>query len=65
MLLINSKILLKLRWANHFVFSVVGNDDGGPNSSIIFSIKDTKLYVPVASISKRQPKNINTSCQRI
>ena len=51
--LINSKVELKLRWKKCFVLSVldVDNDDNSnPDpSNIIFTIKDTKSYVPVVT----------------
>ena len=50
--MINCKIELKLRWTNHCVLSAAGsdNDDANPNN-IIFTIKDTKWYVPVVTLS--------------
>ena len=52
MSLINCKIELKLQWTNHCVLSAAGsdNDDANPNN-IIFTIKDTKWYVPVVTLS--------------
>ena len=52
--LINWKVELKLRCTKHCVLLVAGtlnahskNDDN--NNNIIFTIKDTKLYVPVVT----------------
>ena len=51
MSLINYKVELKLKWIQHCVVSAVGNDntDDNPNNAI-FTIKDTKFYVPVVTI---------------
>ena len=51
MSLINCKIELKLQWTNRCVLSAAGsdNDDANPNN-IIFTIKDTKWYVPVVTL---------------
>ena len=53
--LINCKVEIKLRWTKYCVLSVVGADNTNDNDSdnIIFTIKDTKLYVPVVSLSSR------------
>ena len=52
--LINCKIELELWWLNCCVLSAVGNDNANDNDDIIiFTIKDTKLYVPVVSLSAR------------
>ena len=49
--LINSKIELKLKWTKYFVLSANGNDKDDNNNNI-FTIKDTKLHVPVATVIK-------------
>ena len=68
MLLINCKIELKLKWMNHCVLSANVNENDNANSSnIIFTIKATKLHVPVVCshfISKKQLKMIKTSYQK-
>ena len=53
--LINCKVEIKLRWTKYCVLSVAGADNTNDNDSdnIIFTIKDTKLYVPVVSLSSR------------
>ena len=52
--LVNCKVELKLRWTKYYVLSVLGAvsaDDNGVNSNnIIFTIKDTKLYVPAVAL---------------
>ena len=57
--LINCKVELKLKWTKYCVLSAAGNenvnDKDGKN--IIFTIKDTKLYVPAVTLSARSIKN--------
>ena len=52
---INCTVELKVRWTKHFVLSVGGTDNvnGNNDDNIIFTIKDTKLYVPVVTLSAR------------
>ena len=51
---------------NHCILSIAGADDNANSNNIIFTIKDTKLYVPVITLSaKKQPKTIKTSSQRV
>ena len=55
MILINCKVELKLRWSKHCVLSVAGTDNANSDNddnNIIFTIKDTKLYVPVVTLSE-------------
>ena len=53
--LINCKVELKLKWTKYCAFSAAGADNANANSNnFIFTIKDTKLYVPVVAISKKQ-----------
>ena len=44
-------IYFKFKWTKHYALSatVAENANGNPNS-IIFTIKDTKLYVPVVNL---------------
>ena len=52
----NCKVELKLKWTKHCVLSTAGNDNANDNDSannIIFTIKYTKLSVPVAAFSAR------------
>ena len=50
--LINCKVELKLKWTKYCVLSAVGagNTDANPYN-IIFTIKDTKLYLTVITLS--------------
>ena len=63
MLLINWKVELKLKWIKYCVLSAAGvvNVNNRDSDNIIFTIKDTKLYVPVVTLSKA----IKNSQQRI
>ena len=48
--LINWKVEFKLKWTKYCVLSIGGTDNVNGNNdenNIIFTIKDTKLYVPV------------------
>ena len=52
--LINYKVELKIKWVKHCVLSAADNDNTNANpDNIIFSIKDTKLYVPVVTLSAK------------
>ena len=49
---INCKVELKLRWVKNSVLSILGNENDNTNAdsnNIIFTIKDTKLYVPLVT----------------
>ena len=52
---INCKPKLKLTQAKYYVLSAAGNDNA---NNIIFSIKDTKLYVPFVTLSTRDNKKL-------
>ena len=56
MQLINCKVEFNFRWTKHFALSVGGTDNTNDNDDyfFFFTIKDTKLYVPVVAFSKRQ-----------
>ena len=55
--LINCKVELKLNWTKCCVLSAAGNEnvinDNDNANNILFTIKDTKLYVPVVTVSAR------------
>ena len=58
--LINCKIDLKLRWTKHFVLSVASTDKANGNNDknfVIFTIKGSKLYVLVVTLSARDNQN--------
>ena len=55
--MINCKIELKLKWTKYCVFSAAGNESINDNDNvdnIIFTIKSTKLYVPVVTLSAKE-----------
>ena len=59
MWLINCKVELKLTWTKYCFSFVAGADsvdsnvDDNVNGKNIFTIKDTKLYVPVVALTTR------------
>ena len=59
---INCKVELKLKWTRYRVLSEAGADNVNANSNnIIFTIKDTKWYVPVVTLSKLVRKGFGKS----
>ena len=51
---IDCKTELNLKWTKHCVLATSGNDNGNGDvnsDNIVFTIKDTKLYVPVDALS--------------
>ena len=58
--LINCKVELKLERAKHCVLSAGSNDnDNDQSDNIIFDIKDTKLYVPVGTLSVKDNQKLS------
>ena len=58
--LINCKIELKLKWTKYCVLSATDSDNDNANCTvIIFTIKDTKLYVPVITLSARDNEKLS------
>ena len=60
--LINCKVELTLKWSKYCVFSAGGteidiNDNNANN--VIFTIKDTKLYAPVVTLSPRDNQKLS------
>ena len=52
--LINCKVELKLKWTKYCGLSAVSNDnENDRNDKVIFTIQNTKLYVPVVTLSAR------------
>ena len=57
--MINCKLKLKIKWAKYCVLSADGNEYQGDNGNnfnsnrIIFTNKDTNLYVPVVTLSAK------------
>ena len=56
MLLINCKIKLNLTWKKECVLSTLDDDAANPENNAVFIINDTKLYVPVVTLSKEDNK---------
>ena len=59
--MINCKVELKLRWTKH-VLPVLDNENDNANAdsnNIIFTIKDTKLYVPVVTLSAKDNEKLS------
>ena len=58
--LINCKVELKLKWGKYCIFLAAGTDTADTNSnSIIFTIKDTKLYVSAVTLSARHNQKLS------
>ena len=58
--LINCKIEVKLKWTKYCVLPLAGNDGTNANhNNIIFTIKDTKLFIPVVTLSSRDNQNLS------
>ena len=51
--LINCKVELKFKWTNYCLLSAAGADN-----KIVFTIKDTKLCVPVVTLSARDNQKL-------
>ena len=58
--LINYKVDLKLNWTKYYILSAAGADNNNGNvndtvsgNNITFTIKDTKLYVPVVTLPSK------------
>ena len=62
MTLINCNVELKLKRRKHCVFSTCGTENDvndNDNDNNIFTIKDTKLYVPVVTSSARDNQKLS------
>ena len=58
MLLINCKV--EFKWTESCVLSATGADNNDANSkNIIFTIKETKLYVPVVTFSAKDNQKLS------
>ena len=59
--MINFKVELKLKWTKYCVCSESGNDNTNVNpNNIIFTIKNTNLYVPVVTLSAKDNQKLST-----
>ena len=61
MSLINCRVELKVKWTKHCVLSAAGADNfnNRDSNNIIFTIKDTKLSVPVVTLSARDNQKLS------
>ena len=60
--MIDCKVEVKLRWTKYCVLSLAGTDnpiDNDINNNIIFTIKDTKRFVPVVTVAARDDKKLS------
>ena len=48
-----------LKWTNHCILFENDNDDDAYSNNIIFTIKDTKLYVPAATLLKKDNQKLS------
>ena len=64
--LINCKVELKLKLTKYCVLSADGNDNVNHNnwSNIIFTVKYTKLYVPLVTLSARDNQKISKTLSK-
>ena len=60
--LIKREIEIKSKWVKFCVLSVVGVDNENTNPSINFTINDSKLCVPLVTLSARENKKLS-KCQ--
>ena len=57
---INCKVELKIKWTKYFALSAAGADNASTNSNdTTFTIKDTKLYLPVVTLSAKDNKKLS------
>ena len=58
--LISCKVKLKITWSKTCILATHGNDNNGTKSNnIIFTIKNTKLSVPVVNISAKNNQKLS------
>ena len=55
--LINCKIKLNLTRKKECVLSTLDDDAGNPENNAVFIISDTKMYVPIVTLSKEDNKD--------
>ena len=65
--LINCKVELKLKWTQYCVLSAHGteNANGTNSDSIVFTINDTKLHVPVVALSARDNQKLSKLLSKV
>ena len=57
--LINCKIESKLKWTKNCVLATGGNNNDNGNSDIICTVKDTKFYVSVVTLSAKDNQKLS------
>ena len=63
--LINCKVELELKLRNHCVLTTAGVDKVNANDdNIIFTIKDTKLYVLLVTLSAKNSQKLSKSLSK-
>ena len=58
----NCKVELKLTWTKYCILSAAGTDNADGNNdddNIIFTIKDTKLYIPIVTLSAKDNQKLS------
>ena len=55
--LINCKIKLNLTWKKECELSTLDDDAGNPENNAVFITNDTKMYVPIVTLSKEDNKD--------
>ena len=66
MSLINCKVELKLRWTKHCVLAANKNNNANANSNDInYTIKESKLYVPVVTLSAKDNQKLSKPLSKI
>ena len=64
--LINCKIELKIKWTKYCVLSTADANNANANSNnVIFTTKDTKLYVPVVTLSAKDNKKLSKLLSKV
>ena len=63
--LINCKVELKFKLANHCVLAAAGGDNANANpDKIIFNIKNTKLYFPVVTLLAKDNQTLQNFLEK-
>ena len=52
------KVELKLKWTKYYVLVAAGNENYNNNNNIL-TIKDTRVYVPVVTLSARDNQKLS------
>ena len=61
--MINCKVELKRKWMKHCIYSVLcvanADNDGTNSINISFTVKDTKLHVPLVTLSAEDNQKLS------